>query len=121
VHGAHEVERAERGAALLFDKNVTRMPVESILAVAGDVPSSSVSAHELSGGGLPLVELLSSSGITSSKGEATRLIRGGGIYLNNQRVSDEKLRLTRDQAVGGELFLIRKGAKQNFLVRISRT
>jgi hypothetical protein len=34
-------------------------------------------------------------------------------------VSNEKLRLTRDQAVGGELFLIRKGAKQNFLVKIS--
>jgi tyrosyl-tRNA synthetase len=118
VHGQDEVERAERGAALLFDKNVTKLPVESILAVAGDVPSSSVSAHQLAGEGLLLVELLSSSGVTSSKGEATRLIRGGGIYVNNERVSDEKLRLTRDQAVGGELFLIRKGAKQNFLVRI---
>jgi tyrosyl-tRNA synthetase len=119
VHGAEEVERAERGAALLFDKNVTKLPVESILAVASDVPSSSVSARQLSGEGLPLVELLSSSGITSSKGEATRLIRSGGVYVNNERVSNERLRLTRDQAVGGELFLIRRGAKQNFLVRIS--
>ncbi len=47
------------------------------------------------------------------------MIRSGGIYVNNERVSTEKLRLTLDQAVGGELFLIRKGAKQNFLVRIS--
>jgi tyrosyl-tRNA synthetase len=97
---------------------VTKLPVESILAVAGDVPSSSVSAQQLAGEGLLLVELLASCGVTPSKGEATRLIRGGGIYLNNERVSNEKLRLTRDQAVGGELFLIRKGSKQNFLVRI---
>jgi tyrosyl-tRNA synthetase len=119
VHGQEEVDRAERGAALLFDKNVTNLPVESILAVAGDVPSSSVSAQQLAGDGLLLVELLASSGVTPSKSEATRLIRSGGIYVNNERVSNEKLRLTRDQAVGGELFLIRKGAKQNFLVRIS--
>jgi tyrosyl-tRNA synthetase len=119
VHGQDEVDRAERGAALLFDKNVTKLPVESILAVASDVPSSSISAQQLTGDGLLLVELLSASGITSSKGEATRLIRGGGIYVNNERVSDEKLRLTRDHAVDGKLFLIRKGAKHNFLVRIS--
>jgi tyrosyl-tRNA synthetase len=118
VHGADEVERAERGAALLFDKNVATFPVESILAIAADVPSSTVSAQQLAGEGLLLVDLLSSSGVTSSKGEAIRLIRGGGIYVNNQRVSDERLRLTRDQAVGGKLFLLRKGAKQNLLVRI---
>ena len=58
VHGQEEVDRAERGAALLFDKNVTKLPVESILAVAGDVPSSSVSAQQLAGEGLLLVELL---------------------------------------------------------------
>jgi tyrosyl-tRNA synthetase len=121
VHGQEEVERAERGAALLFDKNVTKLPVESILAVAGDVPSSSVSAQQLAGEGLLLVELLASSGVTPSKSEATRLIRSGGIYVNNERVSNERLRLTRDQAVGGELFLIRKGTKQNFLIRISST
>ncbi len=119
VHGQSEVERAERGAGILFDRNVTNLPVESILAVSGDVPSTSVSAAQLSGHGLLLVDLLLSSGLTSSKSEATRLIRSGGIYVNNERVSNEKLRLTRDLAVGGELFLIRKGAKQNFLVRIS--
>jgi tyrosyl-tRNA synthetase len=119
VHGQEEVDRAERGAALLFDKNVTKLPVASILAVAGDVPSSTVSAQQLAGEGLLLVELLASSGVTPSKSEATRLIRSGGIYVNNERVSNEKLRLTREQAVGGELFLIRRGAKQNFLIRIS--
>jgi hypothetical protein len=39
--------------------------------------------------------------------------------VNNEPVSNEKLRLIRDQAVGGELFLIRKGAERNFSVRIS--
>lgn len=119
VHGPEAVERAERGMALLFDKNVTKLPVESILAVAGDVPSRDVAVGRLAGDGLALVELLASAGVTASKGEATRLIRSGGIYLNNERISDERLRLTRDQAIDGRLFLIRKGAKQNFLIKIS--
>jgi tyrosyl-tRNA synthetase len=118
VHGQNEVERAERGAALLFDKNVTKLPAESILAVARDVPSSSLSAQQLAGDGLLLVELLFSSGVTTSKSEATRLIRSGGIYVNNQRVDNEKIRLTAGQAIEGKLILIRKGQKQNFVVRI---
>jgi tyrosyl-tRNA synthetase len=119
VHGQDEVERAERGAALLFDKNVTKLPVQSILAVAGDVPSATVPAQQFAGEGLLLVELLAATGVAASKSEATRLIRSGGIYVNNERVSNERLRLTPDQAVGGDLFLIRRGAKQNILVRIS--
>ncbi len=66
------------------------------------------------------VEFLSSTGVTSSKGEATRLIRGGGIYINDRRVTDEKLRLRPDEAIEGQLFVVRKGKKDNYLVRILR-
>ena len=119
VHGQDAVERAEQGTKLLFDKNMTKLTFESIRAVIRDVPSFTVPVSQLTGDGLALVELLSSAGVTSSKGEATRLIRSGGIYLNNERVSDERLRLKRDQAIDGRLFLIRKGTKQNFLIEIS--
>jgi tyrosyl-tRNA synthetase len=118
VHGAETVRAAERGATVLFDPDVTRLPAQSILAVANDVPSSVIGVRQLQGEGLALVDLLASAGVTSSKSEATRLIRSGGIYVNNERVSNERLRLTADQAIGGRLFLIRKGAKQNFLVKI---
>ena len=118
VHGAENVQGAERGAAVLFDPNVTRLPVASILAVAGDVPSPELFEEQFRGEGLPLVDVLSSTGVTSSKSEATRLIRSGGIYVNNERVQNERVRLTLDQAIEGQLFLVRKGQKQNFLIRV---
>jgi len=118
VHGAESVQAAERGAAVLFDPNVTRLPVASILAVAGDVPSPELFEEQFRGEGLPLVDVLSSTGVTSSKSEATRLIRSGGIYVNNERVQNERVRLTLDQAIEGQLFLVRKGQKQNFLIRV---
>ena len=54
-----------------------------------------------------------------SKGEARRLVQSGGVYVNNRRETDPQARLTRGQAIGGRLFVLRKGQKQNHLVRIS--
>lgn len=118
VHGQEAVERAQRGASVLFDPEVIHLGADAILAVAGDVPAFNVPEEQLAGSGLPLVELLSSSGVTSSRGDATRLIRSGGIYVNNERVSDERVRLTRAHAIDGKLILVRKGQRQTLIVRI---
>ena len=56
----------------------------------------------------------------ASKGEATRLIRGGGIYVNDRRITDEKERITPDQAIEGQVFVVRKGKRDNFLIHINR-
>ena len=70
--------------------------------------------------GWPVVELLASTGIAASKSEATRLIRSGGIYVNSRRVTDEKESLRAEQAIEGLLFVVRKGKRDNFLIRIVR-
>jgi tyrosyl-tRNA synthetase len=118
VHGAEAVTAAERGASVLFDPGVTALPLETILAVAGDVPSAVVAADRLTGDGLPLVDLLASAGVAGSKSEAIRLIRSGGIYVNNERIADQRLRLTMAWAIHGQLLIIRRGQKQNFLIRV---
>jgi tyrosyl-tRNA synthetase len=68
--------------------------------------------------GLPLVDLLVSSGLVPSKSEARRAIQGGGVYVNNQRESDEKRRISAGDAIGGELLVLRKGRKDYHLVRV---
>jgi tyrosyl-tRNA synthetase len=78
-----------------------------------------LSAERLGGDGVAVTELLAASGLAASKGEATRLIRGGGVYVNNRRVTDERARLQLSQAIDGRLFVLRKGAKQNHVVKIS--
>ena len=79
------------------------------------MPSSTIA---LRGEGWPVVELLTAAGVTASKGEATRLIRGGGIYVNGRRVTDEKERLTPGAGDRGPDFVVRKGKKDNFLIRL---
>ncbi len=117
VHGEHAVRDAEAATERLFAGDVSTMSVSELLQVFPNVPSSDA---PYAPDGWPVVELLSSAGVTTSKGEATRLIRGGGIYINDRRVTDEKARVTPEQAIEGQLFVIRKGKRDNFLIRIYR-
>jgi tyrosyl-tRNA synthetase len=119
VHGDEHVSRAERASSVLFGEDMTTLAADDVLSVFDDVPSSTVTAEKLSGDGVAVVELLATSGLTASKGEATRLIRGGGVYVNNRRVTDERARLRSHDAIEGRLFVLRKGAKQNHVVKVA--
>ncbi len=120
VHGAQQVERAEKASGVLFGADIATLPAEDVLAVFDDVPSSSLPVELLGGEGVAVAELLAGSGLATSKGEATRLIRGGGVYVNNRRVTDERARVRASDAIDGRLFVLRKGAKQNHVVKIQR-
>jgi tyrosyl-tRNA synthetase len=117
VHGDTAVREAEAATEKLFRGDVAAMSVSELLQVFPNVPSSTM---EYQAKGWPIVELLASTGIAASKSEATRLIRSGGIYVNSRRVTDEKESLRADQAIEGLLFVVRKGKRDNFLIRILR-
>jgi tyrosyl-tRNA synthetase len=65
-----------------------------------------------------ITEFLATNAIAASRGEAARLVRGGGISVNGERVVEEKLRLRPDQALHGQYFVVKKGKRDNFLVRL---
>jgi tyrosyl-tRNA synthetase len=120
VHGRDQVERAERAAAVLFakvDENLAVADVEAVLMVYADAPSTEL---VISGTGISLVELLTRVKLAASRSEATRLIRSGGIYVNNVRASDEKAQLTPEDAVGGQVIVLRKGRREQHVVRVKR-
>jgi tyrosyl-tRNA synthetase len=117
VHGDAGVREAESATEALFGGDVSGMSVAELLRVFPNVPSATA---VYAADGWPVVELLASASVTSSKSEATRLIRSGGIYVNGRRITDEKERLRPDSAVEGQLFVIRKGKRDNYLVRIVR-
>jgi len=117
VHGADHVTRAERAAAVLFNEPLTAAAVDDVLMVLADAPSSEVTLPD---NGISLVELLATVKLASSRSEATRLVKSGGVYVNNVRAHDEKARLTIADAVGGEVIVLRKGRKDQHVVRVRR-
>jgi tyrosyl-tRNA synthetase len=118
VHGPAAVAEAESAAEKLFGGDLTTMSGKELLQIFQSVPSCDVASVD---GGWTIVELLVSAGVTASKGEAARLVKGGGIYVNGLRVADERVRLQPDQAIEGRFFAIRKGKKDNYLVRLVRS
>ena len=115
VHGEDALSDAEAAANALFADRISALTAKQVEQALVGVPSATVAR---SAEGWLIVDLLATSGVTKSKSEATRLIRGGGLYINDQRVTDEKARLTVEQAIEGRLFVIRKGKRDYFLVRI---
>jgi tyrosyl-tRNA synthetase len=64
------------------------------------------------------VDLLVEAGVASSKGEARRLLAGGGVYLNGERIDSVDRRVHAQDAIDGEVLLLRKGRKDNHVVRL---
>jgi tyrosyl-tRNA synthetase len=118
VHGPDQLARAEHASSLLFGEDIATLAVDDVLAVFEDVPSTELPAADIADG-IGMVDLVARVQLASSKSDARRLVQSGGVYVNNRRVSDPQARLTREQAIGGTLFVIRKGQKQNHLVRLT--
>jgi tyrosyl-tRNA synthetase len=117
VHGADAVREAESAAERLFKGDLRSMSEGELLQVFSSVPSSQTPYRSE---GWLVTEFLASNAVTGSKGEAVRLIKGGGIYINGQRVVDEKSRVLPNDAMHARYFVVRKGKKDNFLVRVDR-
>jgi len=119
VHGAGQVARAERASSVLFGEDIATLPADDVLDVFDDVPSTEVPADAFDGDGIGMVDLVSRTPLAASKGEARRLVQSGGVYVNNRRVADPQARLRREHAIEGRLLVLRKGQRQNVLVRLT--
>jgi tyrosyl-tRNA synthetase len=119
VHGAEQTAKAEHASEVLFGEDIATLSVEDVLAVFHDVPSSEVPQQEMPAEGLGLVDLVAQVKLATSKSDARRLVLSGGLYVNNRRASDPRERLRREEAIGGRLFVLRKGQKDNHLVLLT--
>ena len=80
-----------------------------------DLPSSTLSRAELSSG-IELTELLQSTSLAKSKGEARRLINNGGVYINNVRESDAAKQVSLDDLGTETMIVLRSGKKKYHIV-----
>lgn len=58
------------------------------------------------------------SGMLKSKGEVRRMIKGGGVYMNNAKVADEAAAVADGDLIEGRLLLLAAGKKNKMLVKV---
>jgi tyrosyl-tRNA synthetase len=117
VHGSAEAAGAERASAVLFGSSLANATADEILTVFDDVPSVEVARGSLVDG-LGTAELVVNAGLAKSKGEAVRLVKQGGLYINDQRVTDERGAVTMAHAIEGRVIVLRKGQRERRIVRV---
>jgi tyrosyl-tRNA synthetase len=109
VHGAQETAGIRAASAALFGGGaLDELDPATLAAALHEAGAVQVARAE----GLPsVVDLLVSSGLSKSKGEARRTIAEGGAYLNNQRVPDPDQVPTEADLVGGRWLVLRRGKR----------
>jgi tyrosyl-tRNA synthetase len=118
VHGPTALARAEQASQALFGGDISGLTGEDIQDIFAEVPSSELPKIQIEGQGLNMVDLLVNTGFLKSKGEARRAIQEGGIYLNNQRVSDPAQSLALSDLLDGRFAVLRRGRKNYHLVKV---
>jgi tyrosyl-tRNA synthetase len=118
VHGEDAVQRAERASQLLFGEGISQLSAGEVLEVFDDVPSTEWPLEAFDGEGVAIADVLVKTALAPSKSEAMRLVKGGGISVNNRRVTNERERLTRPGAIDGCVFVVRRGSRQHHVVKL---
>ncbi|HYM36153.1 MAG TPA: tyrosine--tRNA ligase [Steroidobacteraceae bacterium] len=115
THGKEALAAAEEATQILFGADPTKASAATLKEIRDSIPQWVVPAVRLQTG-LPLIEALAESGLSRSKGQARKDIDGGGISVNNQKVSDAAMTLKPEHRLAGEYILLKKGKKNYLLV-----
>ena len=118
THGEAGLQTALAATNVLFGGDISGLSADQLLDIFQDVPSSSLPRERFEGDGVSLRDLVAEVGLASSRGEARRLIQGGGVSLNNRRASDARQSVTLEHSVDGQVIVLRRGARQYRLVRL---
>ena len=116
VHGEDGLRAAQRASAVLFGGSLDGLSAADLEAIAADIPSATLPRGQVLG--QPLVDVAVAAGFLKSKGEARRLIQGGGLSLNNVKATDPAATVPPDAPVEGKALLLRQGKKNYFLLRL---
>jgi tyrosyl-tRNA synthetase len=119
VHGKDALDRAKFASQILFGGGeISALSGDEIKDIFEDVPSSNFALSELEKG-INIADFLALNKITSSKGEAKRLIENGGIYLNNKQISETNSSVSKDFSIDNKYIVVRKGKKNYYLVNLT--
>jgi tyrosyl-tRNA synthetase len=120
VHGEEEYKSAVEASEILFGKATTdslaKIREDVFLSVFDGVPQFEISDANINTDVLTF--LVETTGIFSSKGELRRLIKGGGISINKEKVESEELIISLNQFINKKYVLVQKGKKNYFLVKV---
>ncbi|MDQ1332490.1 MAG: tyrosyl-tRNA synthetase, partial [Bacteroidota bacterium] len=122
VHSREEFDTAFEASQILFGKGTTeslrKINENTFLSVFEGVPTFDV-GNEIFSGGISFTALCTDhTRVFTSKGELRRLVQGGGVSINKEKVVDPEMTVTNKMLLNNKYLLVQKGKKNYFLIRI---
>lgn len=123
VHSEQDYQAAIEASEILFGKgtaeSLSRLSEEDFLSVFEGVPQFNISSSELQQG-INVIELLAEkTQVFPSKGEAKKMIQGGGVSINKTKVEDTAAIITDKNLINNKYLLAQKGKKNYYLLKIN--
>jgi tyrosyl-tRNA synthetase len=120
VHGETEFEKAIKSSEFLFGNTsiefLTELNDAEVLALFEGVPNYNISLSELQRG-INVVDLLAAhTSVFPSKGEAKKMIQGGGTAINKLKIISQDDIYQRDDLINDKYLVAQKGKKNYFLI-----
>jgi tyrosyl-tRNA synthetase len=116
VHGPDHLQKAERASAVLFGGSLSGLSADELLVVFDDAPATTMTRTALVHS--TVAATVWQAGLAASKGEAARLIKQGGVYVNGVRTTDDRRMMQESDAIDGRVVVLQKGARERRLVRV---
>lgn len=120
VHSESDYNAAIEASEILFGKgtaeSLQKLSEDDFLSVFEGVEQYKL-LIEILNDGIALVDLLTDkTTIFPSKGEARKMIQGGGVSINKQKIEDVNFQLTTSHLLNNKYMLVQKGKKNYSLV-----
>ena len=118
VHGREEFEKAVETTQILFADQAAAAETLSIEDLEGmeGVVKSEFAKYKI-GPGIDVISLLADTGIFSSKGEARKMVQGGGVSINRKKVDSLQMTVDSSLLLHEKYLLIQKGKKNYYLIK----
>jgi len=109
VHSQATTDRVEAAAKALFGQgDLTELDEETLAGALAELPRTTVSKNDP----IPTwVDLLAATGVVDSKSAARRIVKEGGAYLNNEKISGEDFAPQKSDFLCGKYAVLRKGKR----------
>ena len=120
VHSRQDYEMAVEASNILFgnatSEALKKLDEDTLLAVFEGVPMFEVSRDELAGGVKAVDLLVEKAAVFPSKGEMRKLVQGGGVSLNKEKLASFDQMITSADLLNGKYLIVQKGKKNYYLV-----
>ena len=118
IHSAEEYEKAVEASQILFggatSEALHRLDEQTLLQVFEGVPQFTITKEQL---GCSFVDLAADlTKVFPSKGECRKMVQGGGVALNKEKVTDPMQTITENDLIAGKYMIAQRGKKNYFLI-----